>query len=341
MKLITFTIPCYNSAAYMSKCIDSILVGGEDVEIIIVNDGSKDETLSIANAYAEKYPTIVKVIDKENGGHGSGVNAGIKNGTGLYFKVVDSDDWVDEAALKTLIATLKDNLGKGVEPDLYVTNFVYEHAEDNTFYVSNYVKQLPENELCDWTALKKFDTTRMMLMHALMYKHSVLVDAGLQLPEHTFYVDNIFAYQPLPHVKTLYYLNVDLYRYFIGRADQSVNIDNFVKRYEQQIRVVGLMAGYYTHEQLKALPKGLYKYMLHNLFIMTVNASFFTGAKCSKERKIALKSMWKNIKLHDKTLYRKLRYKAYLPWVYLLPWRLRAVFMKIAYKVVCKKIKCG
>ena len=98
MKLLTFTIPCYNSEAYMEKCIESILPGGEDVEIIIVNDGSKDRTAEIADAYAAKYPTIVRAIHQENGGHGEAVNTGIRNATGLYFKVVDSDDWIDQDA---------------------------------------------------------------------------------------------------------------------------------------------------------------------------------------------------------------------------------------------------
>lgn len=90
MKLLSVAIPCYNSEAYMSKCINSLLIGGEEVEIIIVDDGSSDRTAEIADDYAEKYPTIVKAIHQENGGHGQAVNTGIKNATGLYFKVVDS-----------------------------------------------------------------------------------------------------------------------------------------------------------------------------------------------------------------------------------------------------------
>ena len=92
MKLLSFAIPCYNSESYMRNCIESILPGGEDVEIIIVDDGSKDKTAEIADEYQKKYPTIVKAIHQENGGHGEAVNTGIKNATGLYFKVVDSDD---------------------------------------------------------------------------------------------------------------------------------------------------------------------------------------------------------------------------------------------------------
>ena len=93
MKYISFAIPCYNSAAYMDRAVESILKGGEDVEIIIVNDGSKDDTSKIAHEYEEKYPTIVRAVDKENGGHGDAVNAGLDHAEGKYFKVVDSDDW--------------------------------------------------------------------------------------------------------------------------------------------------------------------------------------------------------------------------------------------------------
>ena len=99
MKLLSIAIPCYNSQDYMEKCIESLLVGGEEVEILVVDDGSSDRTAEIADAYAAKYPTIVKAIHQENGGHGEAVNAGIRNATGLYFKVVDSDDWVNRRSL--------------------------------------------------------------------------------------------------------------------------------------------------------------------------------------------------------------------------------------------------
>ena len=107
MKLLSIAIPCYNSEAYMEKCIESLLKGGEDVEILVVNDGSSDRTAEIADAYAEKYPTIIKAVHQENGGHGEAVNAGIRNATGLYFKVVDSDDWVDEEALHKILALMR------------------------------------------------------------------------------------------------------------------------------------------------------------------------------------------------------------------------------------------
>lgn len=100
MKLISFAIPSYNSENYLSHCVDTLLTGKDEVEIIIINDGSKDNTLKIAKEYEKKYPNIVKAIDKKNGGHGSGVNKGLELATGLYYKVVDSDDWVNEESLK-------------------------------------------------------------------------------------------------------------------------------------------------------------------------------------------------------------------------------------------------
>ena len=107
-KLITFAVPCYNSAAYMEHCVETLLTGGEDIEIILVDDGStKDDTPAICDRYAAQYPDIVKAIHQENGGHGEGVNQGIRNATGFYFKVVDSDDWLDEAALQKALEKLR------------------------------------------------------------------------------------------------------------------------------------------------------------------------------------------------------------------------------------------
>ena len=109
MKLLTFAIPCYNSQDYMENCIKSLLPGGDDVEILIIDDGSKDSTGDIADAYEKKYPGIIRAIHQVNGGHGEAVNAGIRNATGLYFKVVDSDDWVKEDAYLAILEKL--NIG--------------------------------------------------------------------------------------------------------------------------------------------------------------------------------------------------------------------------------------
>lgn len=126
MKILSVAVPCYNSQDYMENCIESLVRGGEDMEIIIVNDGSKDNTESIAMSLKEKYPSIIKVISQENGGHGEAVNTGLKNATGEYFKVVDSDDWVDEEALSKVLKTLRFMIKEDKKLDMLLSNYVYD-----------------------------------------------------------------------------------------------------------------------------------------------------------------------------------------------------------------------
>lgn len=341
MKYITFAVPCYNSQAYMRKCIDSLLLGGDDVEIVVVNDGSKDDTITIAREYETKFPSIVRVVDKENGGHGSGVNAGLRLATGLYYKVVDSDDWVDADSLAALIAQIKEHEKKSCLPDLYVVNYVYEHIADNTRHFSRYNKKFPTGEICGWKGVKKFRYAHMLLMHALVYRTDVLRASGLELPEHTFYVDDIFSYNPLPFVQTICYLNLDFYRYFIGRADQSVNIVNMVKRYEQMVRVMLQMTDCWTYRDIKALPKGLRRYMFHALENYMVTTHLFICAQDDPARRAAFKKMWKHIKERDKKLYKKLRYRTYVLFPTLLTWKPRGRMLVRGYKSLCKRIKLG
>ncbi len=341
MKLITFAVPSYNSEAYMRNCIDSILVGGEDVEIIIVNDGSKDGTAAIADEYAAKYPTICKAVHQENGGHGEGVNQGIRHGTGLYYKVVDSDDWVDAASLAEVIATIKRHMAENSLPDLYVTNFVYEHVEDNTAFTRKFTKNMPTGKFFGWDEVKKFKGSSVLLMHSLMYKLDVLRESGLELPKHTFYVDNIFAYVPLPFVKKMYYIDTDLYRYYIGRADQSVNMSVFAKRTEQQNRVMKIMAEAYDIREIKKTNPRLAKYMLHTLACLMIVTLTFTLAEPSKEKYAALKSLWKDIKKKDKWLHGKLKYRSYPAIYYYLPRPIGRAAIVGGYKITAKKVKLG
>ena len=242
MKLLSIAIPCYNSAAYMENCIRSLLPGGNEVEILIVDDGStKDNTAQIADEYERRYPGICRAIHQENGGHGAAVNAGLKNATGIFFKVVDSDDWVNGDAYRKVLDTLRQFVLGQDTLDMLITNFVYEKQGAKHKKVMNYNLALPKNEPFTWDDVKVFMAGQYILMHSVIYRTELLRKCGLELPEHTFYVDNIFVYQPLPHVRTMYYLDVNFYRYFIGRSDQSVNEQVMIGRIDQQIRVTKLM----------------------------------------------------------------------------------------------------
>ena len=244
-KILTFAVPCYNSESYMSKCIDSLLPGGEDVEIIIVDDGSTDGTAKIADEYVSRYPDICRVIHQENAGHGGAVNAGMQAAEGIYFKVVDSDDWVDADSYREVLKTLKSFRTEKIPVDLLICNYVYEHVQDGTSRAIRYSNALPHGKVFGWEAARHFLMAQNILMHSVIYRTKVLKKCGLHLPEHTFYVDNLFVYIPLPFVRTIYYLNTDFYRYYIGREDQSVNEKNMINRIDQQIRVNRLMIDAY------------------------------------------------------------------------------------------------
>ena len=309
MKLLSVTIPCYNSQEYMRKCIESLLKGGEDVEIIIVNDGSKDNTGEIADEYERRYPSIVKAIHKENGGHGSAVNAGIANATGLFFKVVDSDDWVKEDAYDGILNKLRELVKSGQMIDMFISNFVYEKEGEKRGKVMRYKHALPEERVFEWKEVKHFHKGQYILMHSVIYRTGLLRECHLQLPEHTFYVDNIFVFEPLPYVKRMYYMDVNFYRYYIGRADQSVNEKIMIGRIDQQIKVNKLMMDYMVEQKsLLASNRKCKHYMMNYLDIITTVSSILLIRANTEESLDKKKELWNYLKGKDKFIFRKLRY---------------------------------
>ncbi|MFN7252971.1 MAG: glycosyltransferase family 2 protein [Anaerobacillus sp.] len=306
MKLLSVVIPCYNSQDYMRNCIESLLPGREDVELIIVNDGSVDKTAEIADDYAKKYPTMVRAIHQVNGGHGEAVNAGIRNATGLYFKVVDSDDWVDIRAYLQILQKLRDFTEEYKSVDMLISNFVYEKEGAKYKKVMKYDEVLPEDVIFHWDDIRNFRKGQYLMMHSLIYRTELLRDCRLELPKHTFYVDNLYVYQPLSHVKKICYLNVDFYRYFIGREDQSVNESVMIRRIDQQIKVNKLMIEQVQLESIQS-PK-LQRYMLHQLEIVTVISAILLIRSGTKENLEKKKELMKYLKARDEELYRKIRY---------------------------------
>lgn len=307
MKTVSFAIPCYNSEAYMDKCIESLLVCGDDIEIIIVDDGStKDNTPAKADEWQDKYPDIIKAVHQENGGHGQAVNTGLAHATGLYFKVVDSDDWLDEAAMKDVMAYLRSQREQEAPTDLVIANYVYEKVHEGKRTVMHYRNVFPERRQFTWDEVGHFHQSQYLLMHSVIYRTALLREVGLVLPKHTFYVDNIFVYQPLPAVKTIYYLDVDMYRYFIGREDQSVNEDVMKGRIDQQLRV--------TRHMIDAvkLPddvskKPLEQYMENYLSMMMCISSIFLRMIDTPEAEQKRDDLWAYLKNANPKLYPRIR----------------------------------
>ena len=278
----------------MENCIESLLPGGDEVEILIVDDGSqKDNTAEIADRYEREYPGICRAIHQENGGHGEAVNAGLRNAAGIFFKVVDSDDWVNEQAYRQVLDTLRRFVYGKDTLDMLITNFVYEKQGAKHKKVMNYNMALPKNELFTWDDVKVFIAGQYILMHSVIYRTELLRECGLELPKHTFYVDNIFVYEPLPHVQKMYYLDVNFYRYFIGRIDQ-------------QILVTKQMLG--CHDVTKLSSRKLKHYMVRYLEIMMVISSILAIKSGSRENMEKKKELWNYVKKMNPSLYLRLRF---------------------------------
>ncbi len=309
-KLITFAVPCYNSADYMDHCVETLLAAGPEAEIILVDDGStKDDTPAKCDAWAEAHPDIIRAIHQENGGHGEGVNQGIRHAQGLYYKVVDSDDWLDTAALAKVMEKLREFSKLPAPVDMVIANYVYEHVEDNTHKAMGYRNVFPTGQIFTWDDIGHFRASQYLLMHSVIYRTQLLRDCGLILPKHTFYVDNIFVYQPLPYVKTMYYLNVDLYRYFIGRSDQSVNESVMAGRIDQQVRVTKIMIDAHDLSLIRQSQKRLGRYMFNYLSMMMTISSIFSVIANTPESLGMRTELWEYLRKKDPALYRRCRYR--------------------------------
>lgn len=303
MKILTVAVPCYNSAAYMNRAIESLLIGNNDLEILIIDDGSNDNTLVIAEEYEKKYPDIVRAIHKENGGHGDAVNTGLKYSKGIYFKVLDSDDWFDKNSLEKVLDILKNMIINSKSLDMLITNYVYENMNIQKSKIINYKGAMPEDEIFTWNNLGHFKSSQNILMHSVIYRTEVLKKCKLELPKHTFYVDNIFVYKPLPYVNTMYYTNVDLYRYFIGREDQSVNEKVMIRRIDQQINVTKIIIDSYDPGLIKC--KKLRKYMVKYV-VMMMTISTVLLLKDNTEKSLNKKEeLWYYLNSKNKRLYKE------------------------------------
>ena len=306
MKLLSIAIPSYNSQDYMAHAIESLLPGGEQVEILIVDDGSKDDTARIADDYARRYPGIVKAIHQENGGHGDAVMTGLKNASGLYFKVVDSDDWVDEKAYPKVLETLKGFSAPDQQIDMLVSNYIYDKAGAAHKHVMSYHHALPQHRVFGWEETRHFRKGQYMLMHSVIYRTQLLRDCGMDLPKHTFYVDELYVYVPLKNVEKMYYLDVDFYHYFIGREDQSVQEQVMIRRIDQALLVNRLLVSQVDPYQVDDVHKR--RYMLNFLEIVTTVSTVLLTKSGTDENLQKRTELWEYIQKENPKTYQRLRY---------------------------------
>ena len=285
-KLLSIVIPAYNVEKYIERCLISLTKDEEvlkKVELIVVNDGGVDKTLEIAKRYENKFQTSIIVIDKENGGHGSTINAGLKVATGKYFRVIDSDDWVNVDDFPKFVKELK-----SIDADVVLTNYSKEFVYNGTSEFFSYNPEIEYNKVYNFDdfniSLLKDD---YFFMATTTFKTEVLRKANFNLDEKTFYVDTEFVIFPIPFVNTFIYLNYDIYRYFIGRKDQSVNISSFVKNRSHHEKVLKRVIKFYNNTELSENKK---KY-ISKIIIQLINTHYVIYCKSKLNKKEHLKEI--------------------------------------------------
>lgn len=230
-KVLTITIPSYNVEKYLNQTLDSFIQEEilADIEVLIVDDGSKDRTPLIGKAYEEKYPGTFRVISKENGGHGSTINRGIQEAQGRYFKVVDGDDWVNTGDFVKLVNSLKT-----CEADYVVTNY-YEVNDKTGEKTPKDYKELAGKEI--WKFEEAAAVTQLS-MHSLVIKTEILKKNHIRLDEHCFYVDVEYILYPVPYVKNVEFLDLYVYMYRLAVTTQSVSLQGYQRHMQNHIDVI-------------------------------------------------------------------------------------------------------
>ena len=302
--LVTFVVPCYNSAAYMSRGIDSLLAANHPVQIILVNDGSRDHTLDIANSYAARFSNI-EVIDQQNANWGGCINRGLAAAQGRYFKVLDSDDWFDADVLQRVLDELSYLQEAGTAPDLFVTNYVYDRVTESHKHVIGYSRYMPEGRVFSWSELGHAGLDQRIMIHASWFKTAVLRESGMKLPEGVFYMDSHLVLHPLPYVKTLYYLNCNAYHYLIGREGQSVNVEVVKARIDQQLFATRLAIDDYDYGQLferdPMMADCMARYVTAMMSVSTLHLFMIDTPEALAKNE----ELWGYLKQNNPTLYNK------------------------------------
>lgn len=237
---------------YLRRCLDSLIVSNELMpllDVLIINDGSKDSSSQIAHEYELRFPNTFKVIDKVNGNYGSCVNRGIKEASGKYFRILDADDFFDTNSLISLIEKI---VSFNEEPDLIITNYQEDYVNGYSRYIIN--EQYKYDILYDSenVFLGKQKNGYLSAMHRMTYKLDVIKKSGLKHTEGISYTDTEYCFYPLREVKTILFLNITLYHYQIGRDGQTVSVASYQKNIHSLYMIIDRMLTSFSCEDVNA-----------------------------------------------------------------------------------------
>lgn len=240
-KILSIIIPAYNVEKYLDRCLHSFEVPEilDKIEVLVINDGSKDKTPDIAEQYCAKYPDTYFLYNKENGGHGSGINYGIRYAAGKYFKVVDGDDWLNTEELPEFVKVLE-----AIDADIVAADFLCVQDETDAVLGEKYCTSQPDSygKIRD---LAKGEVGDVIKMHALTIKTEILQKHGIVIDEHCYYVDCEYITYPVPYVRTVYFYRKFIYMYRLGRNGQSMDIRSMQRNRAQHMRVLHSLLEFY------------------------------------------------------------------------------------------------
>lgn len=237
MKTLTISIAAYNVGDYLEQALQSCLISCiDELEILVIDDGSTDSTAEIAALFQKEYPSSIRLISKTNGGYGSTVNIAISEATGRYFKLLDGDDWFDRDGLTSLVTILRTS-----EVDLVLTPYT-RCVEGGTTTI---VDQAEDIEARIW-AFDECPIPWRISMHSMTYRTAILRESGVQLEENMVYTDTDYVTMPLPLVKTTQVSHIPAYQYRVGRDGQSMSLEGQIKHRDAMNKVITRMLNRYS-----------------------------------------------------------------------------------------------
>lgn len=231
-KILSIIIPTYNMEKYLRKCLDSLIVSDENMElleVLVINDGSKDSSSEIAHEYENEYPDTFRVIDKENGNYGSCINRGIREAVGKYVKVLDADDYFDPDAFSSLLKTLQ-----SYDVDLIVSEFQQVFVDGS---IKPHVHNFPPNQILKFKDYFLANDFRFLQMHAVTYKLKNIKDIGYVQTEGISYTDTQWTFLPMISVDSFIYIPNIVYNYLLGREGQTMDKEIVKKQINQQMQM--------------------------------------------------------------------------------------------------------
>lgn len=294
-KILTVAIPSYNVSKYLDEILPTFLCDEimNDIEILIVNDGSKDNTAEIASRYEEEYKGVIRLINKENGGHGSTINRGIEEAKGKYFKVVDGDDWVDSKEFIKYVEALKN-----IDADAILTPFNRVNIENGEIIKKDF------SGLKHGTIYKVDDIicelSHKYQMHSITFKSEILKKIP-KIRENCFYVDQEYVNYPLKYIDTIAYLECTIYQYRVGNNEQSISFKNMQKNRNMHMNVFFDILSFYEDNTFSKSVTDFLIERLSGLYLTQMR--IFFSMDINNETKKEVSQFTKEVKKRNKKVY--------------------------------------